>query len=639
VALTYGELRKTLADTQATWSLHPGPADDEEIPQPPLGVPETIPRIETVTPIDLVRVLSETVTPPHLAATRLALGVPADTVSLLGGRGVPAAAIAPTPPGGAPGTRPAVVDWRSAYGMNWVTAVRDQDPCESCWAFASTGVVETMTHILYHVWSPRSEGDVRDGYPHTCGDGEWPQNAINWMHSHDGSCDPACYPYYNSTHAWSPTPDRGGRTVIPVAPTELTAIEDQKNWLWSVGPITCVFQVYTDFGGSFTGVYRKTATATYRGLHAVMLIGYDDNLGCWIGKNSWGTSFGDGGFFKIAYGECMIDSYSKFGVNAVDPDPWTRRRLHNGNLLESSYGAQHRNFEVVASTAGNEVRHFWRNDDVGSMPWNAGPTFGNDAAACPTMTQTTFSRNMEIVYLTTGNRLHHWWRDQSFNWHDGGVFGPADAAGIPAFIQGNYGAPGNFEVVVRTADGRLNHWWRDGSFAWHDGGRFASGVALSGASLVQSNYGTQGNFELVCVLSDGQMQHWWRDNDHGMAWNPGPSFGAGVSSPPCMIQGQYGMGTEAALGNFELCVAVNGLVQHWWRNQANGVWSQSATFGHDVAAVAGLIESSYGFNLEVVVLRTDGQLQHYWRDGAGWHEGVILGTTAGTPGTPALASR
>jgi hypothetical protein len=67
-------------------------------------------------------------------------------------------------------------------------------------------------------------------------------------------------------------------------------------------------------------------------------------------------------------------------------------------------------------------------------------------------------------------------------------------------------------------------------------------------------------------------------------------------------------------------------VQHWWRNNAGGGgWAQSATFGHDVAAVAGLLEGSFGFNLEVIVLRYDRKLQHYWRDGAGWHEGVVIG--------------
>ena len=94
-----------------------------------------------------------------------------------------------------------------------------------------------------------------------------------------------------------------------------------------------------------------------------------------------------------------------------------------------------------------------------------------------------------------------------------------------------------------------------------------------------------------------------------------------------MIQGQYGMTTEAGPhGNFELCVAVDGRVQHWWRaNSGDQGWRQSAVFGHDVAVVAGLCEGSYGMNLEVIVLRNDQQLQHYWRDGAGWHEGPVIG--------------
>jgi hypothetical protein len=181
-------------------------------------------------------------------------------------------------------------------------------------------------------------------------------------------------------------------------------------------------------------------------------------------------------------------------------------------------------------------------------------------------------------------------------------------------------------VVVRTADSKLNHWWRDGS-GWHDGGRFGSNVILSGASLIQSHYGGKNNFELVCVLKSGKMQHWWRDNDHGMTWNAGPTFGSGVSSPPCMVEGQFGASDEKKVGNFELCVAVGGKVQHWWRaNYSDMLWRKSDTFGHDVQAVAALVEGSYGFNLEVIVLRTDNKLQHYWRDGAGWHEGVIIGS-------------
>jgi hypothetical protein len=174
-------------------------------------------------------------------------------------------------------------------------------------------------------------------------------------------------------------------------------------------------------------------------------------------------------------------------------------------------------------------------------------------------------------------------------------------------------------------DGRLNHWGGDGG-GWHDGGRFATNVALSGPTLVQSNYGAQGNFELVCVLNNGKMQHFWRDNDHGMVWNPGPIFGQ-ADGTPCMIQGQYGMGTEDAIGNFELCVASGGQAHHWWRNnQGDMSWYHSAAFAHDVRCIAGLLEGSFGFNLEVIVLRTDNRLQNYWRDGGGWHEGPVIGS-------------
>jgi hypothetical protein len=352
-------------------------------------------------------------------------------------------------------------------------------------------------------------------------------------------------------------------------------------------------------------------------------VGYSDIENCWIVKNSWGSGWGDHGYVKIAYGEVSIDAFAKYGVPHVNPDPWTKRRLHNGDLYESGDGALHRNFEMLATADGPKVRHWWRDNSKSGFPWSQGAEFANDAAVCPTLTGTTFNRNFEAVYLTTGRRLHHWWLDQNTgHWNDGGIFGPTDAAGVPGFIQGNYG--GNFEVVVRTADGKLNHWWRDGS-GWHDGGRFAANVALSGASLVQSNYGKQGNFELVCVLNNGMMQHWWRDNDAGMVWKPGPMFGA-ADSPPCMIQGQYGMGTEDGIGNFELCVAAGGQVHHWWRNnQADMSWHYGAAFGHIVRAVAGMVEGSFGFNLEVIVLTTDNRLQHYWRDGAGWHEGPVIG--------------
>jgi Papain family cysteine protease len=360
----------------------------------------------------------------------------------------------------------------------------------------------------------------------------------------------------------------------------------------------------------------------------MLVVGYDDGQNAWICKNSWGSSWGAGGYVLVGYGEAQIDTYAKAGLAGLNPDPWTKRRMHNGNLYESGNGALHRNLEVLGATGGR-VTHHWRE---GGPPWTwkVAAQFANDAAVCPTLTGTTFNRNMETVYLTTGGRLHHWWvAGGGGTWNDGGVFGPAGCRGVPGFVQGDYGAPGNFEVVVLVAGGRLQHLWRDGAFAWHEGPQFGSNVALSGATLVQGDYyaNAHGNLECVAVLNSGQMQHFWRD-EPTLTWHAGPAFGNGVGSPPVMIQGQYGMRNEAGPhGNFELCVAVGNRVQHWWRDNSSGsmAWHPGVTFGHDVQAVAGLVEGSWGMNVEVIVLRTDGQLQHYFRDGAGWHEGPVIG--------------
>ena len=229
-----------------------------------------------------------------------------------------------------------------------------------------------------------------------------------------------------------------------------------------------------------------------RGGHFMLVVGYDDDAGCWIVKNSWGAFWGEGwmgfgrderGYARIAYGQTDIDTYAKIGLQYTNPDPWTKRRLHNGNMIESGNGSLHRNLEMLATTNGSQIQHWWR--DGSDLNWRQASIFGNDAAVCPTLIASTYNRNFETVYLTTSNQLHHWYFDQGQDqWIDGGVFGPTDAYGVPAFIQSNYDAPGNFEVVVRTLDGKLNHWWRENAplWHWHDIGRFGSNVAFSGAT-------------------------------------------------------------------------------------------------------------------------------------------------------------
>ncbi len=75
------------------------------------------------------------------------------------------------------------------------------------------------------------------------------------------------------------------------------------------GPFLATMRVYSDFFDYGGGVYQYT-WGELEGGHAVAIVGYNDYQGYWIAKNSWGTGWGEGGWFRIAYGECAIDSYA-----------------------------------------------------------------------------------------------------------------------------------------------------------------------------------------------------------------------------------------------------------------------------------------------------------------------------------------
>jgi hypothetical protein len=84
--------------------------------------------------------------------------------------------------------------------------------------------------------------------------------------------------------------------------------------------------IYQDFFSYTSGVYRHTL-GTLSGYHAVCVVGYSEAEEAWICKNSWGTDWGESGWFKIGYGECGMDTqFAMYGVEDVippspDPDP------------------------------------------------------------------------------------------------------------------------------------------------------------------------------------------------------------------------------------------------------------------------------------------------------------------------------
>ncbi len=58
--------------------------------------------------------------------------------------------------------------------------------------------------------------------------------------------------------------------------------------------------VFSDFDAYSSGVYRHT-TGFFKGYHALLVVGYNDDEKCFKAKNSWGTVWGEGGYCRVSY--------------------------------------------------------------------------------------------------------------------------------------------------------------------------------------------------------------------------------------------------------------------------------------------------------------------------------------------------
>lgn len=80
------------------------------------------------------------------------------------------------------------------------------------------------------------------------------------------------------------------------------------------GPIESTFWVFSDFASYANGTYSRTLGATGPlGGHAVRILGWgrdSQGVSYWKVANSWGSSWGDQGFFRIRRGqnECGIET-------------------------------------------------------------------------------------------------------------------------------------------------------------------------------------------------------------------------------------------------------------------------------------------------------------------------------------------
>jgi parallel beta-helix repeat protein len=229
---------------------------------------------------------------------------------------------------------PSSFDWRDYQGHDWMTPVKDQGGCGSCWAFGPVGVLEAM----YNIWrnDPDLDFDLSEQYlvsdcylPGNCCGGSY--YTILQFLCLNGIPDEDCLPYVdglsctcsgytcdeNCRHSDGSScsnaacsdgcPDWQNR-LIRIDSAQYFAEGEVyiKEYLASRGPLALPVGMGAGVGYWDGDIYRCTDDS--RTNHVVIIVGYDDEGGYWIVKNSYGIGFADNGYFKLGYGECGIRS-------------------------------------------------------------------------------------------------------------------------------------------------------------------------------------------------------------------------------------------------------------------------------------------------------------------------------------------
>ncbi|XP_007954672.1 dipeptidyl peptidase 1 [Orycteropus afer afer] len=217
-------------------------------------------------------------------------------------------------------------DWRNVHDMNFVSPVRNQASCGSCYSFASVGMLEARIRILTNnsqtpILSPQEVVSCSQ-YAQGC-EGGFPYLIAGKYAQDFGLVEEACFPYKADD-----SPCRVKEDCLRYYTSDYHYVGGfyggcnealMKLELVNHGPMAVSFEVYSDFLHYYKGIYHHTGlrdpfSPFELTNHAVLLVGYGTDsasgLDYWIVKNSWGTSWGEDGYFRIRRGtdECGIES-------------------------------------------------------------------------------------------------------------------------------------------------------------------------------------------------------------------------------------------------------------------------------------------------------------------------------------------
>jgi len=203
---------------------------------------------------------------------------------------------------GEPNASSGLVDWTGKY----TTPVKNQGQCGSCWAFSATEQIESdaMRELgVSQVLSPEQITQC-DKTSEGC-NGGWTEHAYNYVQRNGGLATENNYPYTSGTGKTGTCDPSSIDAVIKVdGYTTINGESNMASYMQSTGPLSVCLDAST--WNSYTGGIMKVCGQKVD--HCVQATGVDaSSNGYWKVRNSWGTSWGESGFIRLAYGQNTCD--------------------------------------------------------------------------------------------------------------------------------------------------------------------------------------------------------------------------------------------------------------------------------------------------------------------------------------------
>jgi cathepsin L len=213
---------------------------------------------------------------------------------------------------------PDSVDWRT---QGYVTPIKDQGQCGSCWAFSTTGSLEgqhfAKTKSLVSI-SEQNLVDCSTKYGNFGCRGGLMDNAFKYIKENMGIDTEMSYPYTAMDGTCKFDAKNVGATDTGCVDIKQNSEMDLQSAIATIGPVSVAIDAaHSSFQLYKSGVYNEPACSPTQLDHGVLAVGYgtDGGKDYYIVKNSWGTSWGNHGYIWMTRNknnQCGIATLSSY---------------------------------------------------------------------------------------------------------------------------------------------------------------------------------------------------------------------------------------------------------------------------------------------------------------------------------------